>query len=448
LVKYGCLWLNFTIVIAPLVWHTTPNAYVSLSEEKKMTTKQLYDLGEMPLLGEVPEKMHAFLVRQDRFGEPTKSWKREVIDTPKIGPKDVLVYVMATGINYNNVWAGLGYPVDVIKDRQKKGEPEDFHAGGSDASGIVWAVGDDVDDVKIGEEVVVHSGWWEPEDPWVLSGRDPMLATSVRIWGYQTNYGSYCQFARAQSHQIKKKPSHLTWEEAGCYMLCASTAYRQLMGWAPHTVEKGDVVLVWGAAGGLGALALQIVSALGGKPVAVISEEDKRQFCLDKGAVGVINRKDFSHWGPMPDTNSPDYKEWMGGVRSFGKAIWEAVGEKKNPKIVFEHPGEATLPTSGFVCETGGMVVICAGTTGYNITMDLRYHWMMQKRLQGSHLANDVQAEAVNELVLAGKVDPCLSGTFSFDEIGHAHQLMHDNKHPYGNMACLVNATEKDQGKS
>ena len=123
-----------------------------------MTTKQLYDLGDMPPLGEVPEKMHAFVVRQDRFGEPTKSWRREVIDTPKIGPKDVLVYVMATGINYNNVWAGLGFPVDVIKDRQKKGEPEDFHAGGSDASGIVWAVGEDVDDVKIGEEVVVHSG--------------------------------------------------------------------------------------------------------------------------------------------------------------------------------------------------------------------------------------------------------------------------------------------------
>ena len=208
-----------------------------------MAVKSLYDLGEMPPLGEVPEKMHAFSVREDRFGEPNKAWAREVIDTPKIGPKDVLVYVMATGINYNNVWAGLGFPVDVIADRQKKGEPEDFHAGGSDASGIVWAIGEEVKDVKVGEEVVVHSGWWEPEDPWVLSGKDPMLAPSVRIWGYQTNYGSYCQFAKAQSHQIKKKPTHLTWEEAGCYMLCASTAYRQLMGWAPHTVEKDDVVL-------------------------------------------------------------------------------------------------------------------------------------------------------------------------------------------------------------
>jgi crotonyl-CoA carboxylase/reductase len=273
-----------------------------------------------------------------------------------------------------------------------------------------------------------------------------MLAPSVRIWGYQTNYGSYCQFAKAQSHQIKKKPKHLTWEEAGCYMLCASTAYRQLMGWAPHTVEKDDVVLVWGAAGGLGAMALQIVSALGGKAIAVISDEDKRQFCLDKGAVGVINRNDFDHWGVMPDTGSPEYGNFIKGARAFGKAIWDILGERKNPKIVFEHPGEATLPTSGFICDTGGMVVICAGTTGYNITMDLRYHWMMQKRFQGSHLANDEQSEAVNELLLAGKVDPCLSGTYSFDEIGRAHQLMYENKHPYGNMACLVNAKETGQG--
>ena len=408
--------------------------------------KKLYNLGEMPPLGEVPENMHAFVVRQDRFGEPKDAWQREVIPTPELLPKDVLVYVMATGINYNNVWAALGYPVDVIADRQKKGEPEDFHAGGSDASGIVWAVGSEVTDIRIGDEVVVHSGWWEPADPWVLSGKDPMLASSTRIWGYQTNYGSYCQFARAQSHQIQPKPKHLNWEEAACYLLCASTAYRMLMGWVPNIVEKDDVVLVWGAAGGLGSLAVQIVAAQGGKPVAVISNENKRQFCLDHGAVGVINRNDFDHWGQMPDTTSPEWGAWMKSARGFGKAIWDAVGERKSPKIVFEHPGEATLPTSDFVCDTGGMVVICAGTTGYNVTLDLRYHWMMQKRLQGSHLANDDQAAAVNQLVIDKKVDPCLSGVWSFDEIGHAHQLMHENKHPSGNMACLVNATSKGQG--
>ena len=406
-------------------------------------TADLYDLGDRPPLGRVPTNMHAFLVRQDRFGEPAKAWQREVIPTPEIGPKDVLVYVMATGINYNNVWAALGYPIDVIADRQKKGEPEEFHAGGSDCSGIVWAVGGEVDNVQVGDEVVVHSGWWEPEDPWVLSGKDPMLAPSTRIWGYQTNYGSYCQFARAQSHQCQKKPAHLSWEEAGCYMLCASTSYRMLMGWAPNTVKDGEVVLVWGAAGGLGSLALQVVCALGGRAVAVISDEAKRQFCLDKGAVGVVNRNEFDHWGVMPDTTSKDYGAFIKGARNFGKAIWEAVGERASPEIVFEHPGEATLPTSGFVCSTGGMVVICAGTTGYNITMDLRYHWMMQKRFQGSHLSNDEQAAAVNQLILDQKMDPCLSETYEFDEIGEAHQLMHENKHPYGNMVCLVNAAER-----
>ena len=407
---------------------------------------ELCDLGERPPLGEIPQKMHAFVVRQERFGEPKDAWRREVIETPALGPLDVLIYVMATGINYNNVWAALGKPVDVIADRQRKGEPEDFHAGGSDCSGIVWAVGGQVTNVKPGDEVVVHSGWWEPDDPWVLSGRDPMLAESTRIWGYQTNNGSYCQFARAQAHQCQPKPKRLTWEAAGCYLLCASTAYRMLMGWPPNIVEEGDHVLVWGAAGGLGSMALQIVGAHGGKAIAVISDQDKRQFCLDHGAVGVIDRTDFTHWGPMPATDSAEWGAWFKGARAFGKAFWEAAGGKVSPRIVFEHPGEATLPTSGFLCATGGMIVICAGTSGYTVTMDLRYHWMRQKRFQGSHLSNDEQAAAVNQLVSDGKIDPCLSETYSFDQIGEAHQLMHENRHPYGNMAALVNATEPGQG--
>ena len=123
-----------------------------------MAEKEIFELGEKPTLGEVPKKMHAFLVRQDRFGKPIDSWQRGLIDVPKLGPKDVLVYVMATGINYNNVWAALGYPIDVIADRQKKGEPEDFHAGGSDASGIVWAVGEQAEDFKIGDECHHLSG--------------------------------------------------------------------------------------------------------------------------------------------------------------------------------------------------------------------------------------------------------------------------------------------------
>ena len=180
---------------------------------------------------------------------------------------------------------------------------------------------------------------------------------------------------------------------------------------------------------------------LSGRPVAVVSDEAKAKFCVDHGAVGVINRSQFSHWGPMPDTkDAKAYGEWAKGARGFGKAIWDAVGERVSPSIVIEHPGESTWPTSGFVCATGGMIVICAGTTGYNVTMDLRYHWMRQKRFQGSHFANDEQADGFNRLVIDGKVDPCLSRVFPFTEIPLAHQLMHENRHPHGNMAILVGA--------
>src|SRR5829696_7709711 len=96
--------------------------------------KEIYELGEVPELGDVPEKMYAQLIRAERFGEPKDAFQVEQVPVPELGPRDVLVYVMAAGVNYNNVWAALGIPVNVIKARQKAGEVEDFHIGGSDAS--------------------------------------------------------------------------------------------------------------------------------------------------------------------------------------------------------------------------------------------------------------------------------------------------------------------------
>ncbi|HEX5059317.1 MAG TPA: crotonyl-CoA carboxylase/reductase [Kofleriaceae bacterium] len=404
-------------------------------------SSDVYELGDVPELGHLPSKMLAQVIRAERFGEPRDAFKEEALPIPELGPRDVLVYVMAAGVNYNNVWAAMGIPVDVIKSRQKKGEKEDFHIGGSDASGVVWAVGKDVKNVKVGDDVVVHCGMWEPDDPWVKSGKDPMFAPSQIIWGYESNWGSFAQFTKVQDHQCLPKPPQLTWEAAAAYMLVGATAYRMLHGWPPNVVGPGEPVLVWGGAGGLGSMAIQIARAAGARPVAVVSGDSKNEFCKKLGAVGVIDRRKFDHWGKLPRwSDDIEYAQWLKGARAFGKAFWDALGEKKSPTIVFEHPGETTLPTSCFMCETGGMVVICAGTTGYNATLDLRYHWMRQKRLQGSHFANDVQAKGINDLVTAGKVDPCLGRVFRFDETAECHQLMRDNQHPSGNMAILVNA--------
>ncbi|HVL90546.1 MAG TPA: crotonyl-CoA carboxylase/reductase [Actinomycetota bacterium] len=404
-------------------------------------TTDIYEIGDIPPLGEVPRRMYAQLIRPERFGEPEKAFAVEELDIPDVGPGETLVLVMAAGINYNNVWAARGVPIDVLKVHGKFGEPTDFHIGGSDASGIVYKVGEGVTNVKVGDRVVIHCGMWDADDPVATSGGDPMFGNSFRIWGYETNWGSFAQFTKVQAHQCMPKAPHLTWEAAAAPTLVGATAYRMLHGWPPNVVREGDPILIWGGAGGLGSMAIQIAAAAGARPVAVVSSEEKGEFCKRLGAVGYINRKDFDHWGMLPHwTDTEAYAKWMAGAKAFGKKWWEVLGSKDAPKIVFEHPGEDTVPTGIFLCDTGGMVVVCAGTTGYNAVVDLRYLWMRQKRFQGSHFANDEQSYAFNQLVLDGKIDPCLSKTFSFEEIGTSHQLMFENKHPEGNMAALVSA--------
>ncbi len=402
--------------------------------------RDLYEIGEIPPVGEVPARMHAQLVRPERYGEPEKAIQDEVIDVPEIGPREALVMVMAGGVNFNNVWAARGVPVDVTKTQARWGEPTDFHIVGSDAAGVVYAVGAEVTNVRVGDRVIVHAGQWEPDDPWVVAGNDPGLAPSFRVWGYDTCWGSFAQFTKVQAHQCLPKGEHLSWEEAAAPTLTGATAYRMLHGWPPHTVREGDVVLVWGGAGGLGSLAIQLVRIAGGRPVAVVSSQEKGEFCMELGAVGFVNRKDFSHWGVPPKWDSPEWKDWFGQAKGFGKAIWEALGEKTSPRIVFEHPGEDTIPTSVFVADRGGMIVICAGTTGYDTMVDVRYLWYMQKRYQGSHLFNDDQAEAFNRLVVDGAVRTTLGHAYDYAEAGHVHQLMADGNLPEGNVAVLINA--------
>ena len=73
--------------------------------------KDLYEVGEIPPLGHVPKQMYAWAIRRERHGEPDKSMQVEVVDVPEIDSHDVLILVMAAGVNYNGVWAALGKPI-------------------------------------------------------------------------------------------------------------------------------------------------------------------------------------------------------------------------------------------------------------------------------------------------------------------------------------------------
>ena len=117
--------------------------------------------------------------------------------------------------------------------------------------------------MKVGDRVVIHCGQWDVNA--IPPGTDPMFHPSYRIWGYESNWGSFAQFTKVQAHQCMTKPPDLSWEASAAYGLVGCTAWRMLMGWPPHTVEEGDVVLVWGGSGGLGSMATQIVRERGGK---------------------------------------------------------------------------------------------------------------------------------------------------------------------------------------
>ena len=416
-------------------------AMSTMAEEKSEAAdhtgprKDLYEVGEIPPIGHVPAQMYAWLIRRERHGEPTQAMQVEVVDTPVVDSDEVLVLVMAAGVNYNGVWASLGVPISPFDVHKAE-----FHIAGSDASGIVYAVGKRVTRFKVGDEVVIHCNQDDGDDE-ECNGGDPMYSPSQRIWGYETPDGSFAQFCKVQARQLMHRPRHLTWEEAACYTLTLATAYRMLFGHRPHILRPGHNVLVWGASGGLGSMAVQLIATAGANAIGVISDDDKRDFVMSLGAKGVINRKDFDCWGQLPPVKDTDgYAAYMKKCREFGKAIWAITGKGNDVDVVFEHPGEATFPVSCFVVKRGGMVVFCAGTTGYNITFDARFVWMRQKRIQGSHFANLKQASQANQLVIERRLDPCMSEVLSWDDIPRAHMKMMRNEHKPGNMAVLVSA--------
>jgi crotonyl-CoA carboxylase/reductase len=291
--------------------------------------------------GELPETMAAWVIREERHGEPKDAFQLEEIEVPEPGAFEVIVRVMAAGVNYNNVWAAMGKPVSVFPygDHPEHGH----HIGGSDASGVVWKVGPGVTRWKPGDEVVVHCNQASYEDVEV-HGLDPMAAPSQRIWGYETTWGSFAQFTKVQAQQLIPKPAHLSWDEAASYGLVYFTAYRMLV--TRCAMQAGDRVLIWGAAGGLGVFATQLCAAAGAQAVGVVSNEEKGELVKKLGAVDYIDRNEFAGMMRTGKETPEEEKERAKVMRAFAKRVKEILGD--SPDIVFEHVGQATFPTSVF----------------------------------------------------------------------------------------------------
>src|SRR6188472_3616452 len=388
--------------------------------------------------GELPPTMAAWVIREEREGEPIEAFQLEEMEVPEPGAFEVTVRVMAAGVNFNNVWAALGQPVSVFRSHA-----EDHHIGGSDASGIVWKVGEGVTRWQPGDEVVIHCNQASYEDVEV-HGLDPLAAPSQRIWGYETTWGSFAQFTKVQAQQLLPRPQNLSWADSSAYGLTYFTAYRMLIDQC--RLQPGHNVLIWGAAGGLGVFAVQLCKAAGANAVGVVSSDEKGELIKKLGAVDYVNRNEFGEM-MRTDENLADPaadKERFKASRAFAKKVKGILGDA--PDIVFEHVGRATFPTSVFTVKPFGKVVICGATSGYQLDFDVRYLWMKQKQIIGSHFANAYECMRANQLMAEGKVRPVLSETMGFEGVPGAHQLMHENKH-LGKIAILVGAESEDEGQ-
>ncbi|MFI1282238.1 crotonyl-CoA carboxylase/reductase [Streptomyces sp. NPDC020858] len=367
------------------------------------------------------------------------------VPMPEIAPDEVLVAVMASSINYNTVWSATFEPVPTysfLKRFARQGgwaarHDLPYHVLGSDASGVIVRVGAGVRRWRTGDHVVVSCVQVDDQEP--ATHADGMMGAEQRIWGFETNFGGLAHYTVVRASQLLEKPAHLTWEESASTMLTAATSYRMLVSDRGARIKQGDIVLIWGATGGLGGFAVQLVKNAGGIPVGVVGSEAKAELLRRMGCDVVINRNEIGLGGDEPLT--PERTIELG--KRLGRAIREQVGE--DPHVVFDFIGQATFGISVFVVRRGGAVVTCGSSTGYQHTFDNRYLWMNLKRIIGSHAANLQEQWECNRLFRLGRLMPILSEVHSLQESAEAARRVQLNRHT-GKVGVLALAPETGLG--
>jgi crotonyl-CoA reductase len=377
-----------------------------------------------------PTYLAAHLAREDEgifAGVKDKDVRRSLrvgeVPMPELAPDEVLLAVMASAINYNTVWSATFAPVSTFRFLERLGRQggwdarhdRPYHVMGSDAAGVVVRAGVAVRRWSVGDRVVASPLWLDEQEP--IAQVDGMLAESQRAWGFETNFGGLAHYAVVKASQLLPKPPQLTWEESACNALCAMTAYRMLVSPNGARLKQGDVVLVWGASGGLGGYAVQFVRNGGGIAVGVVGSEAKARLLERLGCDLVLRRDELGLEG---------LDEIELGKR-VGREIRRHLGE--DPHIVFEHVGRETFGASVYLARRGGTVVTCGSSTGYAHQFDNRHLWMKLKRIVGSHGANWQEAWEANRLIAQGRIVPTLSKVYPLEQVGEAAREVQLNRH-------------------
>jgi alcohol dehydrogenase len=316
------------------------------------------------------------------------------IAEPKPSPNEVVLQVKASACNFNDIWARRGLPgMKILMP----------HISGSDAAGVVVARGSEVHDVALGDEVVVHCGIACRHCYYCTRGEE-FFCHDFKIWGFQTGPldGAHGEYCKVPAVNVIAKPENLTWEEAASMPLVLVTVWRMLVSRA-H-VQAGDFVLVWGASGGLGVMAIQIAKLFNARPIAVASSDEKLDLARKLGAEFTLNRRRDDIFSEV-----------------------RRITDGRRADIVFEHTGADTWPISMQCLKWGGTIVTCGATSGFDAHMDIRLLWNKQQNYLGSHLGNKGELIEAMRFVERGLIKPVVDRTMELKELARAQDLMESN---------------------
>ncbi len=314
----------------------------------------------------IPEYQYGMGVSKDpatglpKHADPEDSEKLLVFETPTPGPNEALVYVLASEVNFNDIWALTGIPVSPFDNRDV-----DLQVTGSGGIGLVAQLGDELlreGRLAVGQIVTIYSGQSELMSP--DQGLDPMAA-NFHIQGYEINDGSHAQFLTVQGPQLHPKVAGLTIEEAGSYGLTQGTIHRALY----HTLDitGGKRLFVEGASTGTGLECLRSATQSGLSVVGMVSSDERAERVRDHGG-SAVNRKD-ERWAkiftPVPD-DPAEWSAWEADGKGFLDEVTTLAGGPVD--YVVSHAGEKAFARSFQVLGDGGVLTFFGASSGYRFS--------------------------------------------------------------------------------
>jgi len=319
--------------------------------------------------------------------------KIDDVPEPALAEDEVLVKVHSAGLNHLDIW---------VRQGRGDSEPSGPHILGSDAAGIVHAVGKKVKNVKAGDEVVINPGLGCGACESCKRGQQSECVT-FGIVGL-SRPGTFAEMVAVPAKNVLPKPAHLSFDDAGALMLAYTTAWRMLM--TKAQLEKGQKVLIHGIGGGVALCALQIAKMAGAEVIVTSSSDEKLRRAAQIGADHTIN-----------------YKK-VGDVAQSVKKETKGLGVD----VVIDTVGAATWPIDFSAVRKGGKIVLCGVTTGAEVTTNLQILYWNQLTVMGSTMGSDEDCRRMLEAVEAAKLKPVIDSVLPLESAGEAMAKMETGK--------------------